>query len=255
MAFMGREMPREESGVCCAVLDGFRQQSRCQTGIAMNAKAKSRLPSWAPILAVLALAAAGIVAVPSVREGVLRAAGWALVINEPLAPVDIVVISIDSGSAGALEAADLVQNGVAARVAVFADPPRGEDLELIRRGFPYEGAGARQTRQLEWLGVRDVMQIPITDAGTEGEGQVLPPWCDQNQFRSILFVAARNHSRRVRRVFDRVMKGHSTRVTVRYSRYSSFNPDRWWETRSGIRGEIVEFQKLMLDAVLHPMSF
>jgi hypothetical protein len=51
------------------------------------------------------------------------------------------------------------------------------------------------------------------------------------------------------------MKGHSTRVTVQPARYSSFDPDRWWETRGGVRTEIVELQKLVLDAVLHPMSF
>ena len=137
---------------------------------------------------VVALAAATIVAVPSVREPVLRAAGWALVVNEPVAPADIIVVSLDSGGAGALEAA-------------------------------------------------------------------LPPWCDQHRFQSIVFVVARDHSRRLRRVLDRVMKGHPTRVTVRPERYSSFDPDRWWETRSGVRTEIVEFQKLVLEVVLHPISF
>ena len=69
---------------------------------------RRRRPRWAPILVVVALAAATIVAVPSVREPVLRAAGWALVVNEPLAPADIIVVSLGSGGAGALEAADLV---------------------------------------------------------------------------------------------------------------------------------------------------
>ena len=123
--------------------------------------------------------------------------------------------------------------------------PSGEDHEFIRRGLPYEDAGARQIRQLSWLGVTDVVQIPRTDVGTEGVGQVLPPWCDQHQFRSIVFVAARDHSRRLRRVLDRVMKGHPTRVTVRPARYSSFDPDRWWETRGGVRIEIIELQKLV----------
>jgi hypothetical protein len=215
----------------------------------------SRRPRWAPILVVVALAAAASVAVASVRELVLRGAGWALVVNEPIAPADFIVVSIDSGGAGALEAADLVQNGIATRVAVFSDPPSGEDHEFIRRGLPYDDASARQIRQLKWLGVTDIVEIPRTDAGTEGEGQVLPQWCDQHQPRAIVFVAARDHSRRVRRVLDRVMKGHGTRVTVQAARYSSFDPDRWWETRSGVRTEIVEFQKLVLDVVLHPMSF
>jgi hypothetical protein len=221
----------------------------------INPSMSFRRPRWVAILVVVALAAAAIVAVPSVREQVLRTAGWALVVNEPVAPADIIVISLDSSGAGALEAADLVQGGIATRVAVFTDPPSGEDHEFIRRGLPYEDASARQIRQLRWLGVTDVAQIPRTEGGTEGEVQVFPPWCDEHQFRSIVFVAARDHSRRLRRMLDRVMKGHPTRITVRPARYSSFDPDRWWKTREGVRAEIVELQKLALDAVLHPMLF
>ena len=85
-------------------------------------------PRWAAILVALALAAFAIVAIRSLREPVLRAAGWALVVNnETVAPADIIVLSIDSGGAGALEAADLVQSGVSKRVAVFKDPPSRED--------------------------------------------------------------------------------------------------------------------------------
>jgi hypothetical protein len=216
----------------------------------------SRRPRWALILAVVSLAAAVIVAVPSVRESVLRVAGWALVVHERLAPADVIVISLDSGGAGALEAADLVKEGIATRVAVFTDPPSGDDQhEFIRRGLPYEDRSARQIRQLRLLGVTDVMQIPGGEPGTNGEGQVLPAWCDQHQFRAIVFVAGRDHSRRTWRVLNRVMKGHPARVIVQPARYSPFDPDRWWETRDGVRTEIIEFQKLLLDAVLHPMSF
>ncbi len=204
---------------------------------------------------MVALAVVALLAVPFVRELGLRAAGWALVVNEPVAPADIIVVSLDSSGAGALEAADLVQSGIATRVAVFTDPPSGEDHEFIRRGLPYDDASARQIRQLKWLGVMDIVEIPRTEAGTEGEGQVLPPWCEQHQFRSIVFVAARDHSRRVRRVLDRTMKGHRVRVAVQPARYSSFDPDRWWETRGGVRTEIIELQKLVLEAILHPMSF
>jgi hypothetical protein len=214
-----------------------------------------RLPKWASILILVAAAAAPISAFPSIREPVLRAAGWALVVSDPVAPADIIVVSLSSGGAGALEAADLIQTGIATRVAVFTDPPSGEDYEFIRRGLPYEDEGARRIRQLRWLGVTDVVQIPRTEAGTEGEGRVLPSWCDQHQFRSIVLVAARDHSRRMRRVLGRVMKGHATRVMVQPAHYSTFDPDRWWETRDGVRTEIVELQKLLLEIVLHPMTF
>jgi hypothetical protein len=216
---------------------------------------RSGWPLWARISVVVALAVAVIVGVPAVREPILRAAGWALVVKETIAPADIIVVSLDSGGAGALEAADLVQSGIATRVAVFVDPPSGEDHEFIRRGLPYEDQAARQVRQLGWLGVTDVVGIPRTEVGTEGEGQALPPWCSQHNFRSIVLVATTDHSRRLRRVLDRSMKGHPTSVTIRPSRYSEFNPDRWWKTRGGIRTEIVELEKLLLDFVLHPVSF
>jgi hypothetical protein len=222
----------------------------------MNPRMISRRPRWAPILVVVALTAFAIVAVRSLREPVLRAAGWALVINEPVASADIIVLSLDSGGAGSLEAADLVQSGISKRVAVFMDPAGLEDREFIRRGLHYEDAGANQIRQLRSLGVTDVVRIPaIEGASTEGEGQALPAWCDEHQLQSVVFVANKDHSRRVRRVLDRVMKGHSTRVTVQSARYSNFDPDRWWETRRGISAEIVGLQKLLLDVVLHPMSF
>ena len=213
-----------------------------------------RRPRWAPILMAVSLAAAAIVAVPFAWEPVLRNAGWALVVNEPVAPADIIVVSPYSGGAGVLEAADLVLSGIAKQVAVFKDPPSKEDNEFIRRGLPYEDVAARQIRQLSWLGVTDVVQIPRTDVGTEGEGEVLPPWCEQHQFRSIVFVTTSDHSRRSRRVLDRAMKGRATRVTVQASRYSHFDPDRWWKTRGGVRTAIVELQKLALDVVRHPMS-
>jgi hypothetical protein len=212
-------------------------------------------PWWVTILAALALAAFVIIATPSLRESVLRAAGWALVVkNEPVAPADVIVLAVDSGGAGPLEAADLVQSGVAKRVAVFEDPPTGEDFEFIRRGLPYEDAGARQIRQLKMLGVTDVVRIPKVE-GTESEGQVLPQWSDEQHLQSMVVVATKDHSRRLRRVLDRAMKGHPTHVTVQAARYSSFDPDRWWKTRGGVRIEIVELQKLLFDFVRHPLSF
>ena len=50
------------------------------------------------------------------------------------------------------------------------------------------------------------------------------------------------------------MRGQATRVDVRASRYSRFDPDRWWSTREGARTGIVELQKLLFDVVRHPIS-
>jgi hypothetical protein len=210
---------------------------------------------WATILAALAVAAFVIDHIRLLPDPVLRAAGWALVINnEPVTSADFIVLTIDSGAAGTLEAADLEQAGVSKRVAVFRDPPGREDFEFIRRGVPYEDEGARQIRQLRALGVTDIVQISRVD-GTGTEGQVLSRWADQQHLQSIVVVATKDHSRRLRRVLNRAMRGHPTHFTVQAADYSEFDPDRWWETRDGVRTEIIELQKLLLDVVLHPFSF
>jgi hypothetical protein len=209
---------------------------------------------WTRVLAVVLLVGAVIVGAPPTRESLLRAAGWVLLVNEPVEPADIIVVATDADGPGVLEAADLVRRGIATRVAVFADPPGRVDREFIRRGVPYEDEAARLTRQLRSLGVMAIEQLPRADAGTQGEADVLPGWCDQHQFRSVVVVTTADHSRRLRRVLRRAMRGHPTRVTVRPAPHSEFDPDRWWESRGGIRTEIIELQKLLLDIARHPLS-
>jgi len=65
-------------------------------------------------------------------------------------------------------------------------------------------------------------------------------------------VSNADHSRRLRRVFNRAVHDQGVTVLVRAARYSTFEPERWWETRSGVRVGIVEFQKLFLDVLRHP---
>ncbi len=209
---------------------------------------------WIVSLLVTAVLVAGLGGVPAVRRPILRAVGWVLVVNDAIGPTDIIVLSSEASGCGVLEAADLVQGGVATRVAVFSGPPDGVAREFIRRGVPYEDAAAAAVRQLRALGVDTIEIIPTGVTGTEDEGRLLPPWCDRNRFRSVLVVAHADHTRRLRRVLRRSFKGHGTTVAVRATRYSEFDPDHWWETRAGARIEIVELEKLLLDFVRHPIS-
>lgn len=217
----------------------------------MSPNLNFRRASRVALLALIVVVTLAATVAHPLREPLLRTVGWALVVSEPVSSADAIVVSLDSGGAGALEAADLVQRGIARRVAVFMDPPSGEDHEFIRRGLPYEDAGARQIRQLRALGVAEIAQIATTD-GTESEGRVLPAWCNEERLGSIVFVVTSDHSRRAQRVLNRALRKTSTRIMIQPARYSSFDPDRWWKTRGGVRIAIVEIQKLLLDVVLHP---
>lgn len=199
-----------------------------------------------------ALVGAGSLA--AARDPILRGAGRVLVVDEPVGKADIIVLPQWSGTAGAIDAADLVRSGVAGRVAILPEPADPAETELARRGIRSPDATGTLAALLRHLGAEEVEVIPERAAGTEAEAQVLLSWFNQQQFRSIVVVSSPDHSRRVRRVLDRVLRGHPTRVAVRATRYSPFDPDAWWKTREGIRTEIVELQKLLLDYARHPLS-
>jgi hypothetical protein len=174
--------------------------------------------------------------------------------DSPPRPADVIVVAVDARDSGVLEAADLFRSGLSDTVAVFASAPDEVDLELARRGIRYEDQSAQQTRLLRALGVEHVEVIPLSVTGTEQEGLVFPVWCDEHHVRSVIVVTSTDHTRRLRRVFRRRMKGSGTTVIVRASRYSEFDPDHWWESRNSLRTAIVEFEKLLLDVLRHPFS-
>lgn len=209
---------------------------------------------WTTFLLLSAMVGVAILlALPETRTSILRAAGWALVASDPEEPADVIVIAVDAGAAAVLEATDLVHRGVAARVAVFAEPPDPLQPEFAKRGIASYSQTPRPVRLLNALGVT-AEQIPQTPDGTEDEARILPQWCDQNGFQTILFLSTPDHSRRARRLLRRSMSGHKTRVLVRYSSYASFQPDSWWLTRDGVRTEAVEIEKLLVDVLRHPFS-
>jgi hypothetical protein len=143
---------------------------------------------WLQTRTLVILAAALIcLAVCAFRRPILRAAGWALVVDERAEHVDAIVIAVATHEAGVLEAAELVQKGIAPRVAVFADPLNPlVQREFARRGIAYEDAATRSVRQLKQLVMADVEQIPGYVSGTETEGPALAVWCDHNIMEELL---------------------------------------------------------------------
>jgi len=212
-----------------------------------------RKPLLILLLSVLSLAIL-VAAVPALRHAALRGAGWALVAQDPKEHVDIIAIANDAVGAGILEAADLVHEGVASRVLVFSVQLTPAAAELARRGVPHHDAAAEATVELHALGVSDVEQVARPAAGTEEESRILPQWCTEHGIHSVAFVSTTDHSRRTRRDLRRAMRGRHIKVIVRYARYSEFGPDAWWYTRTGVRTELMESEKLLLDLLRHPFS-
>jgi uncharacterized SAM-binding protein YcdF (DUF218 family) len=188
------------------------------------------------------------------RQALLQAAGHWLVRDDPLEAADAVVIAVDAKAAGVLEAVELVHAGLAARVAVFADAATRSDAELARRGLPGFDDASISIRELRDLGVDAAQRIDLPVEGTEDEGATLAAWCQRQGLRTVLFVSNADHSRRTHRVMARAMAAGGARILVRASRFSEFDPDAWWHTRRGVRTQIVELEKLLVDLLRHPFG-
>jgi hypothetical protein len=197
------------------------------------------------------LGTVSVASVPAWRHSLLRVAGWTLVAQDAAAKADIIVVSSDSLGAGMLEAADLVKAGFASRVAIFDRPDTELQRELVRRGAPRYDLKGFSIQVLRSQGVSDIVVLPEV-AGTTDEGRVLQQWCAANSIHSLLFISVTDHSRRSRRVLDRALGQHGVRVMVRYTRWSQFDPDSWWQSRNGQRVQITESEKLLVDILLHP---
>jgi hypothetical protein len=230
-------------------------QTRDKGTSARSVRARFRVKRWHWFIIVPLVCGLLAFTLPASRTYILRSAGWALVNpQKQVSSADIIVVAIDAGGAGTLEAADLEHRGVSSRVAVFHDPPTESDREFLRRGLPYDDRAAISTRQLQILGVQDIEKIPRTTSGSEEEGEILPGWCQRRGYHSVVLVTSADHSRRLSRIVRRSLRGDPVTVTVVASPYSNFNPNDWWTTRAGARTEIVELEKLLFDIVRHPFS-
>lgn len=206
------------------------------------------------LLATLLLAVTCLLLYPDTREWLLEGLGRVLVANESLTShPDLVVVGVDAGGAGALEAADLVKSGSADRVAIFGRPQDKVAAELTARGVPVVDPTEVLHRQLIALKVPSVITLPSV-TGTEDQGRVLREWCQRQRLESVLVVTSWHHSQRSRRIFRRAMQDRSTLVTIRVARYADFAPDDWWHDRDGLRTVVVELQKLAFDFLRHPLS-
>jgi hypothetical protein len=179
-------------------------------------------------------------------QSLLRALGWALVAEDPLQHADVIVISVDAGPAGVLDAADLFNAGIADHIAVFDEEPSLALAALRRRGIAVRTSAELAVERLRQLGVTS-SEVIAAVTGTEDEGRILPPWCAQRRVHRVVFLSARDHTRRTRHVLGKALRARHITLIERAARYSSFDPDTWWRSRNGVRIEIIELQKLLWE--------
>ena len=203
------------------------------------------------IRALLACLALGllVVVVPPVRTRTLQAIGGVLIVNDPIEPADVAVMT-ESGEAGELEVIDLYHDHVIPRVMILTPAPSSADEELLRRGVRLEDVTVRTLIQLG-MPPEAITTLEAGEGGTTESTEALAGWVESHPVR-VLVVIDPTHARRYRRTLVRQWPAHVPLPRVRSPRHNPFRAEDWWKSRRTLRSGLFELQKLAWDYLWHP---
>jgi uncharacterized SAM-binding protein YcdF (DUF218 family) len=187
-----------------------------------------------------------------VRASWLPTIGTPLAVEDPVAPVDAIVVSNAIARADTLTAAALYHDGVSTHIVLPWWQPEPLDLEIQALGVPWLPPTDLAIAILEKKGVPrtavEVLKDPVD--GLNAEVASVGRWAQARRPQSLMFVTARSHSRRARWLLERVVPA-GTKIVVRSSTSDPFDPHAWWQSRAGGREVAMEYLRWVNTFVLH----
>jgi uncharacterized SAM-binding protein YcdF (DUF218 family) len=172
--------------------------------------------------------------------------GSFLVVEDPLAKADAIFVLGGTRYERPLEAVELYKAGWAPRIMLMRQVSDNGELELIRRGVPYQREVDEQIDVLGRLGVPASAITVLNEANsTAEEADALYEIGRREHLTRVIVVTSKQHTRRARLVMRRRMAGTGVDVIVRPSRLDDSDVDRWWRNRSTLRFTLFESQRLL----------
>ncbi len=183
-------------------------------------------------LAVLMFLAALCGAIYLLRHPILRFAGNSWVTEDPLERADALLVLSDDNFNGdrAARAAQLFQQAMAPVVVASG-----------RRLRSYAGIGELMEHDLEAHGVPKgaILVFAHTAESTREEAEQLRGLASERGWRRVIVVTSNVHARRARYIYRRVFPPQVD-VRVGAAADKTFDPDSWWENRTGVKQMFLE---------------
>ena len=185
------------------------------------------------------------------RGAVLSGLGSVLVREDPLTPVDMIIVSNADPAADALEAERLYRTGVGGVIILplWVSEPLDDELQQLQ--IPHLRTTALANAVLQRSGVPsraiDVLSTPVD--GTQAEIAAVAAFARRTLPQSLLFITARSHTARARWALRRRLPTQ-IRVVVRSPRTDAFATDSWWHRRDQSREVAMEYLRWVNTFIL-----
>jgi len=153
--------------------------------------------------------------------------GTWLVVQDPLAPADVIVVLSGRMPVRAMEAARLYGQEAAPQVWV-THPPSPAEL-MAEMHIPFVGEDFYNQRVLLAMNVPalSIRILPGPSANTAEEIEEIGRTAREAELRTVIVVTSAPHTRRVRAIWKRLV-GDEPRLIVRHPLDDPFNAPRWW---------------------------
>ncbi|MBI2495606.1 MAG: YdcF family protein [Candidatus Omnitrophica bacterium] len=208
----------------------------------MNGAPHGRVRLWV-VATLLAGVLAGAWAFPR--------AGSFLVVEDRFSHADIALVLSGDAVHRSLAARDLYRQGRVDRILVIPEPPDPARDELVRLGL-LDPAFVWSERILMASGVprSKITFLPEPADGTIQEAMRVRAFLKDEPLASLVLITSKFASRRARFIFRRVLHRQVGTVFCSPSPYDAFNPVRWWAHPRQALSVVMEYQKLIANALI-----
>lgn len=195
---------------------------------------------WRPALAV------ALVLILATAFGLPRL-GTYLVHEDPLQKADAIYVLGGTRFERPLEAVDLFHEGWAPAVLLSRQMDDWGETTLRERGVEFLDEADQQVDMMVRQGVpREAIRVlDLAQDSTADESVALREAARGRQWRTVIVVTSKQHTRRAGFAMRRGLADMGVTVVMRASRYDRTDPGRWWEHRATLRFTLFETQRLI----------
>lgn len=164
----------------------------------------------------------------------LKKLGYFLIFEQEPQKADVIVVLNGRDAERSLAAVDLYKKNYANLIVMARGAKQAGSDELWKRvGNKLDGKIFFQ-RAIEAMGIPAEGFKFIGDgvASTYDEAVATKEFLQKNDYKCILLVTSKWHSKRAYLTFRSALKNDGIKIVIQPSKYDAFGPDAWWKNRN-----------------------